>query len=439
MSSTMPPIGGRYELRRQLASGPAARVYLAQDLQLGRPVALKVLGPDLARDPAIVDRFRQAASTAASVHDPRIVTIYDWGDDQGAVYVAMELVEGSSLAETVETARRLGVDQTVSLGIGVAQALDAAHRAGLVHGSLTPRDVLLARDGSVKVTDFGTATAGLAALGDQLDIATYAAPEQLQGAAPDARSDLYALGGVLYVAATGSPPFAAPDAVALTQRKLAEHPMPPSASTPGIPPGFDAVVERLLDRDPGRRYASAIDAAAELRRLQETIQVPLAAATTAMPTMAAAPLGGPPEPPPERKRSATGWIVAAIIILALAVGGLVLWAVLQDDDGADEDVSVPAVVGLALPDAQADLQAVGLDSSTVNENNDEVPPGTVFQQAPQPTTRVRRGTVVVLKVSAGPTTTTTSSTTTSSTTTTTSTTSTTTTTTQPPTTSSTGP
>jgi serine/threonine-protein kinase len=372
------------------------------------------------------------------VHDPRIVTIYDWGEEQGAVYVAMELVDGSSLAETIEAGQRLGIDQAISIGIGVAQALDAAHRAGLAHGSLTPRDVLLARDGSVKVTDFGTATAGLASLGDQTEQAAYQSPEQLQGGQPDGRSDLYALGGILYLAATGAPPFRGADVVSLTQRKLAEPAVPPSAVTPGIPPGFDAVVERLLERDPARRYPSASDTTTELRRLQETIQVPLTAApitatgTTVAP-VAAAPM---PPPPPEKKKSATGWIVAAIVILALAIGGVVAWIVLQDDDSAEGDTIVPAVVGLTLERAQADLQAAGLDASTVNENNEDFGPGIVFSQAPQPTTSVRRGSVVVLKVSAGPTTTTSSSTTssstTSSTTTSTTTTSTTTTTTAPP-------
>ncbi len=445
MSQTTPPLGGRYELRRQLAAGPSARVYLAQDLELGRPVAIKVLGPQLARDPEIVERFRQAANTAASVHDPRIVTIYDWGDDQGAVYVAMELVDGPSLAETLRDAPRLGVDRAVNIGIGVAQALDAAHRAGLVHGSLTPRDVLLAHDGTVKVTDFGTATAGLAALGDPTATALYQSPEQLQGRPADARSDLYALGAILYEAATGSPPFTGADTVAITQRKLADRAIPPSTVAPGIPPGFDAIVERLLDRDPGGRYGSGADAAAALLRLGETIQVPLATATAQMPTVAAPappPVIPPPAAPAEsrKRRSATPWIVAAIIVLVLVVGGLVAWAVNQDAKNKADQVVVPAVVGLKLPQAEAAIIAAGLTSTPVNEPNDQFALGLVFAQAPRPTTKAAKGSVVVIKVSAGPTTTTTSSTSSTSTTTSTSTTSTstsTTTTTVPPTSSTT--
>jgi serine/threonine-protein kinase len=434
MSQTpQPPLAGRYELRRQLATTPAARVYLAQDLELGRPVAVKILGPDLARDPGVVDKFKRAATTAASVHHPNIVTIYDSGEDNGAVYVAMEYVDGSSLAETLQNTGRLGTAPTINMGIRVAEALDAAHSAGLVHGSLKPRDVLLGRDGTVKVIDFGTATAGLASLAGPVDTATYAAPEQLQGQAPDARSDLYSLGVLLYQAITGNAPFTGPDAVAITQRKLSETAIPPSVAATGIPPGIDAIVGRLLERDPSRRYISGGDVEADLVRLGETAQIPLVEPTRAMPTaVAPAPVAAPPPPPEEKKRSATGWIVAAIIVLVLAVGGLIAWAVTQNDDSKAELAEVPAVVGARAADAAATLKQSGFSSTTVNEPNDQFGVGLVFEQAPLAGTQSRKGSVVVLKVSSGPTTTTTSSTSTTSTSTTTSTTSTTTTTTSTP-------
>lgn len=440
MSQTpQPPLGGRYELRRQLATTPAARVYLAQDLELERPVAIKVLGPELARDPQIVEKFRRAANAAAAVHDPRIVAVYDWGEDQGAVYVAMEYVDGASLAETLRDTQRLGTAPTINMGVRVAEALDAGHRAGLVHGSLKPRDVLLARDGSVKVADFGTATAGLAALAGPVSTATYDAPEQLQGREPDARSDLYALGVILYEAITGTPPFTGGDAVAITQRKLSERVIPPSIAVPSIPPGFDAIVDRLLERDPQRRYSNGGDVAADLIRLGETAQVPLVDPTVALPTVAAAP--APPvtrvAPPPEKK-SATGWIVAAIIVLVLAIGGLVAYVLTQSDDNKAQLVDVPAVVGMRAAQASDTLHNQGLSPSTQNEANDEFGEGIVFAQAPTAGSQARKNSVVVIKVSTGPTTTTTSSTsstsTSSSTSTTTTTSSTTTTTTTLPTT-----
>jgi serine/threonine-protein kinase len=438
MSQTpQPPLGGRYELRRQLATTPAARVYLAQDLELNRPVAIKVLGPELARDPQIVEKFRRAANAAAAVHDPRIVAVYDWGEDNGAVFVAMEYVEGASLADTLSATGRLGTVPTINMGVKVAEALDAAHRGGLVHGSLKPRDVLLGRDGTVKVADFGTATAGLAALAGPVSTATYDAPEQLQGQAADARSDLYALGIVLYEAITGTAPFTGPDAVAITQRKLNERVIPPSVATPTIPPGFDAIVDRLLERDPARRYADGGAVAADLIRLGETAQVPLVDPTMALPAVApvAMPAAAPP-PPPEKKKSATGWIVAAIVVIVLAIGGLVAYAVTQKDDESKTLVDVPAVVGMPVAEASDTLHAAGLSPSTQNEPNDEFPEGRVFEQAPLQGSQARKNSVVIIKVSTGPTTTTTSSTsstsTSTSTSTTTSTTTTTTTTTVPP-------
>src|SRR5664279_137496 len=234
--------------------------------------------------------WTEAANAAASVHHPNIVTIYDTGEDQGAVYVAMEYVDGASLAETIADARRLGIAPTINMGVRVAEALDAAHAAGVIHGSLKPADVLIGRDGAVKITDLGTATAGLGSLAGPVAVATYGSPEQLQGQAPGARSDLYALGILLYESLTGVPPFTGTDAVAITQHKLADNPIPPSVAAPGIPPGFDAIIDKLLARDPNQRYATGGAAATDLIRLGETAQVQLAEPTVAIPVVPAAPM-----------------------------------------------------------------------------------------------------------------------------------------------------
>jgi serine/threonine protein kinase len=220
MTSVPPgPLAGRYELRERLAASPAAEVFLAQDRDLDRPVAVKILAADLAADPQVVERFRRAATAAATVRDPHVVTVYDWGEDAGSVFVAMEYVDGTNLAETLRESRRLSPDRAAAIGAAVAEGLDAAHGAGVVHGGLTPSDVLLSRNGDVKLCDFGTAAAGLAGFasaGAGVTAALSAAPEQLQGRPADARSDLYALGSILYEAVTGTAPFVAADVVSLT-------------------------------------------------------------------------------------------------------------------------------------------------------------------------------------------------------------------------------
>src|SRR5680860_183461 len=334
-------LGGRYELRQLLSQSSTAAVYLAHDRELDRTVAAKVLAPSLAANPAVAPRLREAVTAAATVRDPHVVTVFDWGDDAGTLYVIMEYVPGSDLASTLATSTRLSPGRSAEVGMGLADGLDAAHRAGTVHGSLSPADVLLTEEAGVKVMDFGTATAGLAGYEIAPDVAArYAAPEQLQGRPADARSDLYSLGIVLYEAITGAAPFTATDPVALTEQKLAGKPPAPSTKVAGVPPALDALVERLLETDPTRRYASAREVSNDLRRVSATMHVPLsepatvaaiapvsAAPTTVLPTAKT------PTPEPTRK-SRMPWLVAAIVVLGLVLGGLVWWA-FRDTNASD--------------------------------------------------------------------------------------------------------
>src|SRR6478735_10006735 len=173
-------LADRYELRSRVGASAGTEVYLAYDRELGRDVAVKMLTPAAAAQPDVADRFRRMATMAASLRAPNVVGVFDVAESADGPFLVMEYVDGANLAD-VERGARLEVRRAAGIGEGVAMALAAAHRAGVVHGSLTPRDVLLARDGTVKVTDFGTATAGLASLGDQTATALYQAPEQLQG------------------------------------------------------------------------------------------------------------------------------------------------------------------------------------------------------------------------------------------------------------------
>ena len=253
--------------------------------------------------------------------------------------------------------------------------------------------------------------------------ATYAAPEQLQGRQGDGRSDLYALGVILQELVTGRPPFGGTDLMSLTDQKLREDPPLPSVTDPSVPPVYDAVVGSLLARDPALRPASAAAVASDLGRLEATLAVPAAVAPTqtAMPAAAAATAVLPTTPtapttPPPTKRRGMGWIIAAIVVLALAVGGLVAYAINKNDNTAKEQVTVPAVVGQKAGQAQSIVEAAGLSASTVSEPSDGFAEGIVFSQAPVANQKAAKGSVVVLKVSSGPATTTTSSSSTTSTT-----------------------
>ncbi len=376
--STPRMLAGRYEIRYRIGTSAATEVFLARDRELDRDVAIKTLTADRAGQPEVADRFRRMGAMAAPLRDPGIVAVFDAAEADTGPFLVMEFVDGASLADSMR-GERLTVDRTAEIGAAVATALGAAHRAGTVHGSLTPRDVLVARDGTVKVTDFGSAGAGLAGITESpVEAAIYGSPERLQGAPADASGDLYALGVLLHEAVTGAPPFGGADAVTITRDKLDRTPLPPSATVASVPPAFDAIVERLISPNVARRYHSAEEAAADLERLRAP-----AARTAALPIVAATTSVESRELVPEKKSNA-GWI-AALVVLLLAIAALVIWLVVRDD-GKTEKVAVPAVVGQPVLQAQQTLDAAGFRASTVNQANPTIEPGGVFAQSP-PATR----------------------------------------------------
>ncbi|MGB4688595.1 MAG: Stk1 family PASTA domain-containing Ser/Thr kinase, partial [Candidatus Nanopelagicales bacterium] len=270
-------LGDRYEIGAVIGRGGMAEVHEGRDLRLGRRVAIKILRPDLAKDPTFQARFRREAQSAASLNHPNIVAVYDTGQDtlspegdngEPAVvvpYIVMEFVDGMTLRQIVASGRRLLPERALEITSGILSALDYAHRHGIVHRDIKPANVMLTRTGDVKVMDFGIARAindvasTMTSASAVMGTAQYLSPEQARGEVVDARSDLYSTGVVLFELLTGKPPFTGDSAVAIAYQHVSEMPAIPSTIDPGVSPEIDAVVMRALAKRADDRYQSASD------------------------------------------------------------------------------------------------------------------------------------------------------------------------------------
>ena len=424
----------RYEMHRRLARGGMSDVYLARDLLLDRPVAVKVLFAEYAKDPTFVERFRREAQAAANLNHPNVVAVYDWGQQSGTYFIVMEYVEGRSLSEIVRTEGPLHPRRAAEITADVAAALGFAHRNGVVHRDIKPGNILISPSGQVKVADFGIAQAiaggteaNLTQAGAVMGTATYFSPEQAQGRPVDPRSDLYSLGCVLYEMLTTRPPFTGDTPVAIAYKHVQEPAPLPSASGVAVPPALEAIVAQLMAKDPAQRYASAEDLRADLRnyleglpvsalRSQAALAAGLAGAAAGATVAAAAPLGtqavgavaptGPPtgsyaaaNTPPAKKRSATFlWVLLGVLVVL--AGGL-LYLATRLDRSSTQQKTVPDVTGKQVDVARSALEADGFKVTVVPQANSQVPNGQVFAQLPVGGAQADQGSTVVIDVSKG--------------------------------------
>ena len=387
-------IDGRYRVIDRLGSGGMADVYCAEDTQLGRNVAVKLLYRRFAEDPEFVERFRREASSAAGLQHPNIVGVFDRGEWDGTYYIAMEYLKGHTLKQLVRDHGAMPPDLAVDIAIQVLRAAKFAHKRGVVHRDIKPHNVILDEDGRAKVTDFGIARAGASDMtetGSIMGTAQYLSPEQAQGQPVSPRSDLYSIGVMLYELLTGQVPFDAESPVTIALKHVSEDPVPPSQLNPAVSPALDAVVLRALEKDPAARFADADEFAAALMDAR------------AQPTVVAAkevrlepyPMPGEPFVEEERERSRWWlWLLLALLLIGLAIGAYLLLA--------PEKKAVPDVVGNRSAVASQKLQNAGFEVNIETVQSDTVPDDRVTTQKPQPGEEANEGSTVTIIVSSGP-------------------------------------
>src|SRR6201996_7312806 len=348
-------IDGRYRVLSRVGAGGMADVYLAQDEQLGRQVALKLLHRRFAEDPGFVERFRREAQAAASLQHPNVVSVFDRGSVEGTYYIAMEYLQGRSLKALIREEAPLDPLRAIDITIQILKAARFAHRRGVIHRDLKPHNVIVDDSGHAKVTDFGIARAGASDMtetGSIMGTAQYLSPEQAQGRAVNAASDLYSVGVVLYEMLTGRVPFDADSAVSIALKHVSEAPPPPSSINPNIPPELEQPVLWVLNKNASDRPADADQFITVLEHCREAIASADAGQHTA--SMAAVAAAGAaagagsliadramrayratngtsevaavavPEDEQPRRRGPWGWVVLVVVLIAAAAAAAYL-------------------------------------------------------------------------------------------------------------------
>jgi len=408
-------VDSRYRIRRRLGSGGMADVYCAEDIHLGREVALKVLHRRFAQDEEFVERFRREASAAAGLQHPNVVGVFDRGRHDGTYYIAMEYLPGRTLKDIVATEAPLDQARVVELGRQILEAAGFAHRHGVIHRDFKPHNVIVDEAGQAKVTDFGIARAGASEMtetGSIMGTAQYLSPEQAQGHAVTAASDLYSIGVMFYEMLAGCLPFEGDSAVAVALKHLSEPPTPISQLRPDVHPALESVVMAALAKDPAQRWQSAEDFAAGLAAAGEQLAAgPVVGQDTAaftpipMPVpldgdvAAAAPIAAVAEPAaPEKKKRRWPWFTIGLLTLALAAF-LIFLAV--SGLTAKEMREVPRVTGTQLIEARQILERAGFEVDETRVQS-EAALDRVLEQDPNAGEEAEKGSTILLEVSGGP-------------------------------------
>ena len=439
-------LGDRYELDGVVGRGGMAEVYRARDLRLDRTVAIKTLRADLARDQTFQARFGREAQSAASLNNPSIVAVYDTGEDLSSgvpvPFIVMEYVDGRTVRELLIEGHRLLPERTLEITSGVLRALEYSHQAGIVHRDIKPGNVMVTRNGDIKVMDFGIARAmndaqaTMTQTAQVIGTAQYLSPEQARGERVDARSDLYSTGCLMYELLTGRPPFTGDSPVAIAYQHVRENPIPPSRLDPSLPSWADSIVLKAMAKSPNDRYQSAAEMQADIQRAASGMQVAAAVppmtrtdyadyqqrtaqmgpntmmgvAPTAMtPYQQTGYQTGYQQPYGYGNDGGGGieqrgggrrwlpWIVAGLVVLA----AIVVAVVLLEKGATGASANVPLVDGESYSQAAAQIKAAGLVPVENKEASSSVNAGRVISTNPANGNSVAKNSTVTVNISTG--------------------------------------
>ncbi|WIM67728.1 Stk1 family PASTA domain-containing Ser/Thr kinase [Corynebacterium breve] len=458
----MPLIGDRYDLGVSIGTGGMSDVYAATDTLLGREIAIKMLKVDLARDENFRERFRREAQNSARLNHPNIVAVYDTGscviDGVDVPYIVMERVIGRNLRDIMREDGVLPPERAAALLTPVTAALQASHDAGIIHRDVKPANIMVTNTGEVKVMDFGIAramddsTSAMTQTSAVIGTAQYLSPEQARGKTADFRSDVYALGCVLYESVTGKPPFEGETPFAVAYQHVQEDPEEPSSYISGLSPqeavNIDAVTLTAMAKHPADRYQTAAEMGEDLKRLSRgavtqaarshvatpsqeqtvvsgrAVPAPAPVATTAIPAAAGAGAGAMAgagagaDPAPRESRYAQHrentkpqngwlkWLAGLLALVALGFVGAFMFDYFRTEDSpetiTETMITLPDVAGQERNAAQQQLEDLGLQVEIVEEPSPDVPRNNVIRMNPEAGSHLREGTTVNLTVSSGP-------------------------------------
>ncbi len=406
----------RYELIEKIAEGGMARVYRGRDLLLKRTVAVKVLKDQMTGDAAFIRRFEREAQSAAALSHPHIVSIYDVGEQDGIYFMVMEYVDGKNLKEYIRAKGRLPVHEAIRIARQIGEALEEAHKAGVVHRDIKPQNILFSREGKVKVTDFGIAIAGdgvTVTVGDEIiGSVQYIAPEQARGELAGKQSDLYSLGIVLYEMVTGKVPFAGESPVAVAMKHIQEQIVPPGRIVADLPENLEQIILKAVEKDAAERYKTIEELLEDLFYAEEK------GGHRVAPARSAANGNGsdedddvilrPPAAMAGKRRRLSPRVIRAMIISLLLVALLALTAwggvYVVNNYIIVPEVAVPEVRNLSQSEAAEVLREEGLEPSPeiFYVDDDEIQVGNVVKTDPPEGRIVRQDRVISLYVSKGP-------------------------------------